>query len=550
MKLEGRLQDVGLIGLLRSIGALKKTGILTVQSQSDIIAVTFLEGRIVAADALNQPMEEGLGQVLMERGLIDTDRFSALMSEAKGSGQRLATLLMSQGVVDRDEILRSTRLQTYRLLLRLLRWEEGEFNLFVGDEIAFEEGIVPLSIEELLIRSAADLGSEGLLKGPVPNLKDIFEKRSDSRQVRILGRDGDEVVDDPTQVWLTLNEALLLDRIGGDRPGSSLATETGLDPDTVRFAFYQLLEAGLITPGRGFESEIANTGMRAPIRQGTAPALGSPPLAPPLETPEAPVVPSLPAPPPLPSPEAPEASSESARSPADPARSAASSSLSGTGSFPAHEEVPDILDTGSFGAIRPEEVLGPSPAPEISDSLEPVEIPGVPEDVAHEEPEPRPERVRFDLGQALDAWFGRVLALGMLLMLALTVGLPGERNSLLFPYPWQKAQRRDFEDAQRTAQQNKVDAGIRTYYLLFGRFPEQLGILVDLELLQRADLRDPRGRAVEYETAGSTYTLQPSESGIAVPGLERTGDLSEDFVLSPEQVAESRPDRRPLVLLD
>ena len=48
----------------------KKTGILTVQGQQDIVAISFLNGRIVAADALNQTLEEGLAQVLVGRGML------------------------------------------------------------------------------------------------------------------------------------------------------------------------------------------------------------------------------------------------------------------------------------------------------------------------------------------------------------------------------------------------------------------------------------------------------------------------------------------------
>ena len=67
--MEGDLRDKQLAAALRSIGRKRRTGILTVQGREEIIAFSFSDGSIVGADALNQSLEHGLGEVLSSQGL-------------------------------------------------------------------------------------------------------------------------------------------------------------------------------------------------------------------------------------------------------------------------------------------------------------------------------------------------------------------------------------------------------------------------------------------------------------------------------------------------
>ena len=58
MSVEGNLDLFQLPEILQLIGQQQKTGILTVQGEEDIVAISFLHGKIVAADSLNQAVEE------------------------------------------------------------------------------------------------------------------------------------------------------------------------------------------------------------------------------------------------------------------------------------------------------------------------------------------------------------------------------------------------------------------------------------------------------------------------------------------------------------
>ena len=174
MAVERTLDLFKLPEILQLVSQQKKTGILTVQGQQDIVAISFLNGRIVAADALNQTLEEGLAQILLKEGMISAPDLARAASEHQASGGRLIDLLAERRYVERAQILEALRLQTYRLLEQLLRWSQGDFKFYSGDEVSYEEGFVPISVEELLINAgpgfaaAAAAAAEKAVAAPPP----------------------------------------------------------------------------------------------------------------------------------------------------------------------------------------------------------------------------------------------------------------------------------------------------------------------------------------------------------------------------------------------
>jgi hypothetical protein len=168
MAVEGTLELFKLPEILQLIAQQKKTGILTVQGQQDIIAVTFLNGQIVAADALNQTVEEGLAQVLVGERLLTAADFTQATAEHETAGGRLLDLLVDRGYIDRPDLLRGLRLQTLRLLEQLLRWDKGDFKFYSGDEVPFEDGFVPILVEELLFQAGEAAGAAMPRPTPVP----------------------------------------------------------------------------------------------------------------------------------------------------------------------------------------------------------------------------------------------------------------------------------------------------------------------------------------------------------------------------------------------
>ena len=170
MAVEGTLDLFQLPEILQLISQQKKTGILTVQGQNDIVAISFLAGRIVAADALNQTMEEGLTRVLVAQGMLAQQDLSRALAEHPSAGGRLIDFLVERRYVTRQRLLAGLRLQTYSLIEQLLRWDQGDFKFYTGEEVSYEEDFVPITVEELLLNAGDAAAQERRPASTSPSL--------------------------------------------------------------------------------------------------------------------------------------------------------------------------------------------------------------------------------------------------------------------------------------------------------------------------------------------------------------------------------------------
>ena len=244
MSLEGELQSLALPRVLQSLAAQRLSGILTVQGEDDIVAISLLDGAIVAADALNQTVEEGLGEVLQDQDLISAEDFSAAVRDHQGGGSgSLGDLLVSRGMVSREELLEGLRRQTYKLMLQVLTWRTGEFKFYSGDEVSFEEGFGPISIDELLIRSIDDLDGGGGVAGPVPDLESAYRRVPQRSDARVFGRDGDGTGEG---IWISAEQEAMMLKVSRQVTAATVASDLGLNRYQAQFALYNLLQNDLI----------------------------------------------------------------------------------------------------------------------------------------------------------------------------------------------------------------------------------------------------------------------------------------------------------------
>jgi len=168
MAVEGSLDLFQLPEILQIISQEQKTGILTVQGQDDIVAISFLDGQVVAADALNKTLEDNLGEVLLQRDLVTRRDYEEALAEKRSGGGRMMDVLVETGALGRGELLEALRTLTFDLLAELLRWREGEFKFYSGDEVSYEEGFRPIAVEDLLLATLEDQAKRGEEKKEAP----------------------------------------------------------------------------------------------------------------------------------------------------------------------------------------------------------------------------------------------------------------------------------------------------------------------------------------------------------------------------------------------
>lgn len=244
MVLEADLSKVSLPKVLLTLAKRRATGILTVQGEEDIVAVSCLNGAVVAADALNETVEDGLGNVLTKQGLVTSKDFAAAAQDHQGgSDGSLGEFLVARGLIQREQLLEALRTQTFRLMLQTLTWRQGELKFYGGDEVSYEPGIKPLAVEELLIRAVEDLGERSGVASRVPPLDIAYRALPSASEARIIGRDGDG---SGPGTWITDNEAKLLKELDGQVRAEILLRGLGMDRFVAQFAILQLQQKRLI----------------------------------------------------------------------------------------------------------------------------------------------------------------------------------------------------------------------------------------------------------------------------------------------------------------
>jgi hypothetical protein len=202
-------------------------------------------------------------------------------------------------------------------------------------------------------------------------------------------------------------------------------------------------------------------------------------------------------------------------------------------------------------AAAPAAAPGPERRAPAAPRDRPAPAPAPPAVYDDEEPAPRPARVSVAAPAA--ALLGLVGAL--LLALAVAAGSVG----FLLPFPWLAEERATLHTTRDSARLLELDLAAKTFFLLRGRFPDDLDELVELGLLRPEDLADSRGRRMTFEPREASYVLRPLVPDRAPGAGEEAAEeafregVAGNFLLDPEFLAGAHAatgSEPPLVLLD
>ncbi|MCB1055315.1 MAG: DUF4388 domain-containing protein [Acidobacteria bacterium] len=460
MSVEGSLDLFQLPEILQTVAHQQKTGILTIQGQNDIVAISFLKGKVVAADSLNQTGEQALVELLRRESMVEDETLRQASAQADQTGARLQDVLLEGSYLTRPELLAVLRLQYQELLGGLLGWREGEFKFYSNDEVAYEEGLTPIVVQDLLMRYLApediDEDSRALevliaedapveIPPPPSGRVDVelpLERLPNPRPIKVRASGTDPTSDDEGFVVLSPLEQQILGRVNGARNVGDLAIDCGLDVRRVQIAADRLIDLGLVRPAGA-----------------------------------------------------------------------------GGDGLPLFDDVPagaELADLQSLDA-------------ELAEA----------------------GRRRSGIDREVWAqWGARLLA--AIGAVALLVALLRHPQEVLLPMPWQQEERLGMIAQQRDAEYLRIDRAAKTYFLMQGRFPEQLDTLVSEQLLPRDLLADPEGRPLLYQPGDVQYQLEPlgvdGEPQLELASSEAiTGNflLDLDFFSIPGDSLQ-----QPLVLID
>lgn len=259
MALEGTLRDFSLADIFQLIGIQKKTGVLTLKYQGEVVTVSFLNGSVVSADSQRKNLEDRLGTVLVKSGRISDQRLQEALRTQKETRQRLGWILVRSRCISEQDLKEALRLQITQIVYRLFRWRDGEYHFSQEESVEYErEHFIPLSAENVLMEGIRMIDEWPIIERKIPSFDIVFRRTRPDVRPTIVARledpspdldttlaDGEEAA--PADgLHLAKDEAVIYEQIDGRRSVQEVIDRSRMGDFEACRIFYDLLSRNLI----------------------------------------------------------------------------------------------------------------------------------------------------------------------------------------------------------------------------------------------------------------------------------------------------------------
>jgi CheY-like chemotaxis protein len=140
MSLVGTLEELGLGEILQIVSLSRKTGVLFLSSSGRDGSVFFRQGQVVRATS--SAHQQSLGEVLIQKGVIDPDVLQAALAYQQEHGfcELLGVILVKQFAISQEDVTDVVREQIEKIVFSLFSWSEGTFRFVVQDSLEPVDG--------------------------------------------------------------------------------------------------------------------------------------------------------------------------------------------------------------------------------------------------------------------------------------------------------------------------------------------------------------------------------------------------------------------------
>ncbi len=177
MALKGTLQDFSLADIFQLIGIQRKTGVLTVKHDQEVMTVSFVDGNVVGADSLHRRLEDRLGTVLVKSGQITEAQLQDALKIQKSTLQRMGKILVEHKFIDAKGLRDALQVQISQMVFRLFRWKTGEYDFSQEQGVEYDqEHVTPVSAESVLMEGARILDEWPMIEKAIRSFSMVFRR--------------------------------------------------------------------------------------------------------------------------------------------------------------------------------------------------------------------------------------------------------------------------------------------------------------------------------------------------------------------------------------
>ncbi len=210
MALEGTLRDFSLPDIFQLIGIQRKTGILTLKNEDEMVTVSFVEGSVVSADSLRKRLEDQLGSVLVKAGHITDSQLESALKTQRETLKRLGHVLIDHRYISSQDLRHALQLQVTQVIYRLFRWKDGEYHFSQEEKVDYDrENFTPISAENILMEGVRMVDEWPMIEKKIHSAEMVFRKASCGSGGKVLGADPDEHRPQPARTPRIRHQGLL-----------------------------------------------------------------------------------------------------------------------------------------------------------------------------------------------------------------------------------------------------------------------------------------------------------------------------------------------------
>ncbi len=185
MPIQGDIQTFSLSAIGRMIHAEKKTGILNLSDGDYVTRIYFKQGGIVFISG-DLAEDLSLGALLKADKLVQEEEIQRALEIATESNKRLGVILIEQGFVTKEDLVKVLNLQFKEAISKALTWNEGTFVYTDGLDGYVED--IRLDMDPIRLVAEAERWKEYRIL--IPNDQVVFEIKDIDLRPNSLSTEG------------------------------------------------------------------------------------------------------------------------------------------------------------------------------------------------------------------------------------------------------------------------------------------------------------------------------------------------------------------------
>jgi len=186
MALEGTLRDFSFADILQLISLQRKTGVLTLRTDENLVTVSFQDGCIVGASTLNQHTEDMIGLILLKRGEVSQAELDSALQRQEETLQRFGRILIDHHVVAVETVRVALQQQILQIVYR------GEYHFSQETDIDYDRDLLePMAANSIIMEGARMTDEWPFIDQRIPDRDVVFRKVDPARNFEVVESDGD-----------------------------------------------------------------------------------------------------------------------------------------------------------------------------------------------------------------------------------------------------------------------------------------------------------------------------------------------------------------------